>query len=89
MKGIEVHHVIEKRFSALFKIDKDLFLSVPIDKDLHKTITKRWRNVCKYGFNYKNITKKEMKSYIRAVYYDMPKLRDEALKWMDRYWKGK
>lgn len=87
--GIEVHHIIEKRFSKLFDVGGNYFLSVPIHKGLHKTITKRWRNVCKYGTNYNNITMKQMKSYIRAVYYDMPKLRDQALKWLDQHWEGK
>ncbi len=89
IKNIEVHHIIEKRFYKLFDVGKDSFLSVPLTKELHKTITKRWRNVCKYGTDYKNIGKKQMKAYVRAVYYDMPKLRDQALKWLDQHWKGK
>ena len=88
VKNVEIHHVVEKRFQKyLFKgIKQSDFLSIPISKGLHKTITKRWRNVCKYGSNYRKISKKQMKQYIRAVYYDMPKLKKQALKWVDKYW---
>ena len=74
---------------VLFKCSADDFLSIPINKDLHKIITKRWRNVCGYGKGYDNITKKQMKQFINAVYYDMPQLKKYALKWLDKNWKGK
>lgn len=85
--NIEVHHIIEKRFKKLFDVKPNKFMSIPISKDLHKIITKRWRNVCKYGTNYTKISKKEMKQFVRAVYYDMPKLKKYALKWVDKNWK--
>ena len=45
IKGVEVHHIIEKRFKDLFKkcASTDMFMSVPLTKELHKTITQRWR----------------------------------------------
>ena len=58
IKGIQIHHVIEQRFEVLFKVKPNKFLCVPLDKELHKVITKRWRNVCKYGTKYKAIQKK-------------------------------
>ena len=49
-KNVEVHHIIEKRLRFWFKdIPKagDM-LSVPLDKALHKVITKRWREAIDY-----------------------------------------
>ena len=89
IKGIEVHHIIEKRFVSIFKKCKnaDAFLSIPLDKDLHKIITKRWRQAIPYGTKYKNITYTQMKNAINYVYSDMPELKKTALKWFQQNWK--
>ena len=89
IKNIEIHHLIEKRFKNLFKKVKntDDYLSIPLTKDLHKTITKRWRDYFPYGTNYKKITKTEMRKAIKEVYKDMPQLLKEALEWFEKNWK--
>ena len=94
---IEIHHLVEQRFSDLFKGKTDDYLSVPLGKELHKTITGRWRDLYKkssvyryfeYGRNYKNITKSQMKRAIKEVYKDMPQLLKETLEWFEENWKG-
>ncbi len=89
IKNVEVHHLVEKRFHNLFKKVKktDDYLSVPITKDLHQIITKRWRKVFPYGTNYKKITKSQMKKAIKEVYKDMPQLLEETMAWFDKNWK--
>ncbi len=97
VKNIEIHHLVEKRFKKLFKgINVNEYLSIPLDKELHKVITNRWRNLYKkgkkfknfkYGSNYTLITKSQMEAAIREVYKDMPQLLDETLKWFKRCWK--
>lgn len=87
-KGIEIHHLVEKRFSKLFKkVKTDDFLSVPLSKELHSTITNRWRNCFPYGTNYSKITKTQMRNAIKKVYKDMPQLLNETLKWFEKNWK--
>ncbi len=89
IKGLEVHHIIEKRFKELFKCkNTNLFLSIPVSKELHKIITKRWRKVFKYGTDYSKITKSEMRKAIKIVYDDMPALKKVALEWFEKNWKG-
>ena len=87
-KNVEVHHLVEKRFSILFKgIKVDDYLSIPLDKNFHKIITKRWRDIFPYGMKYKKITKSQMKNAIKKVYKDMPQLLNETLKWFEKNWR--
>ena len=87
-KGIEVHHIVEKRLLPAFKKlkDADVFLSIPLDKALHKKITQRWRKAIPYGTKYKNLKYSELKKAIEKVYYDMPELKKIALKWLKQKW---
>ena len=89
INNIEIHHIVEKRFKNLFKKVKntDDFLSIPLTKDLHKTITKRWRQYFPYGTNYNKITKSQMRKAIKYVYRDMPQLLEKALEWFEKNWK--
>jgi RHS repeat-associated protein len=93
-KGVEVHHLIEKRFiktgklkNGAKKLVQSKMMAVPISKKLHKTITKRWRKEFKYGYDYSKITKKQMKKAIKNVYKDMPALKKYALKYLEEVWK--
>ena len=89
IKNIEIHHLIEKRFKKLFKKVKstDDYLSIPLTKDLHKIITKRWRDYFPYGKNYNNLSKTKMRKAIKKIYNDMPQLLDETLEWFEKNWK--
>ena len=89
IKNIEVHHLVEKRFSSLFrKVKKtDDYLSIAITKELHRTITNRWRQCFPYGTNYRKITKSQMRAAIKKVYKDMPQLLNETLQWFEKNWK--
>ena len=88
IKNIEIHHVIEKRFKKLFKkvASTDDYLSIPLTKELHKIITKRWRDYFSYGMDYMDISKTKMRKAIKQVYKDMPQLLDEALEWFEKNW---
>ena len=60
ISGLEVHHLIEKRFAIKLGIKANDILSVAIDKDLHQKITKAFRNEIGYaldlGAEYTTIT---------------------------------
>lgn len=89
VKNTEVHHIIEKRFKkALFKNTKEgHFMSIPLTKELHQTITNRWRKAIPYGTDYNKITYSKMEKAIKEVYSDMPNLKEQALKWLKQNWK--
>lgn len=88
-KGIEVHHIIEKRFqSKLFKGVKEAnFMSIPLSKEVHQTITNRWRKAIPYGTDYSKISYSKMEKAIKEVYKDMPELKKQALKWFKQNWR--
>ena len=54
--GLEVHHLIEKRFSQILKIDADEILSIAIDKDVHQAITNKMRRKIPYDTIFKKGT---------------------------------
>lgn len=97
IRNIEIHHLVEKRFKQLFRAcNPNDFLSIPLTKELHKIITKRWRDLYKkdkyfkyfkYGSNYKKITFTMMEKAIKEVYKDMPQLLDETLDWFRKNWR--
>lgn len=87
--GIEIHHIIEKRFGKLDLKPRD-YPSVPISKELHRKITNRWRKVQPYERGkkkYKNLTKKKLLQDARIVYHDMPELRKIATEINHKYYK--
>ncbi len=88
VKNIEIHHLVEKRFSSLFRgINVNDYLSIPLSKQLHQTITSRWRKAIPYGTNYAKLSKSKLRNAINEVYYDMPWLKKEVLAWFERNWK--
>lgn len=84
-KGIEIHHIIEKRLRPALKtkMRQGEMLAVPLSKDLHKKITKRWRRRIGYGKKYNKISKGELLNACDKVYYDMPKLNEVAKNWIN------
>jgi hypothetical protein len=95
LKGIEIHHLIEKRFAALFSCKPNDFFSIALTPEMHRIITNRWRNLHKlddayeyfaYGSNYSLITYEQMVSAVKEVYYDMPEILNEVLDWLSKNW---
>lgn len=62
-------------------------MSIPLTKELHQTITNRWRKAIPYGTNYSKISYSKMEKSIKEVYKDMPELKKQALKWLKQNWK--
>ena len=96
-QNVEIHHLIEKRFSALFSSKADDFLSIALTPEMHRTITNRWRNLHKiddmfknfaYGSDYTLITYDLMVNAVKEVYQDMPAVLDDVLGWLDKNWRG-
>ena len=96
IKGIEIHHLVEKRFASLFSCDANQFLSVALTPEMHQIITNRWRNLhttdsmfknFAYGSDYTKITYVQMIEAVKAVYYDMPAVLDDILDWVKKNWR--
>ena len=54
IKGMEVHHLIEKRFAKTLGIDPDIMLSVALDKDTHRELTNAFRKEIGYIHDFSN-----------------------------------
>ena len=48
VKGLEVHHLIEKRFAGLLNVKENAILSVALDEDTHQKITNAFRQAIGY-----------------------------------------
>lgn len=46
--GLQVHHLIEKRFSKLFNVKEGNMLSIVLTKEEHAAFTKAWRKAIPY-----------------------------------------
>ena len=76
--GLEVHHVIEKRFSQVVGMNKNDMLSVVLTKEEHGVFTRRWRNAIPYGTIYSEVTRSQLWNAAKNVYIDHPELLDIA-----------
>jgi hypothetical protein len=76
--ALQVHHIIEQRFSKLFGEKVGHMLSVALTKEQHQIFTNRWRQVIGYGKDYLSLTKKELLNAVQKVYYDAPELLEIA-----------
>lgn len=83
-KGIEVHHIIEKRFGYL-KLSSSSYPSIPMSKELHREITKRWRKVFPAGTRATDLNRRIMINACKKVYRGMPELQKLAVKIVKRY----
>ena len=71
LKNVEIHHLVEKRFSVLFKVKVDDYLSIPLGKAVHRVITNRWRKEIPYGTDYRKISYAKMKNINERNYGDL------------------
>ena len=86
--GVEVHHLMEKRFASLFDVPADEFLSLPISKAAHRKITNDFRKGIAYGTIYDNVSYNDLRNCVIEVYKDDPAILNATLEWMDAHWKG-
>jgi hypothetical protein len=72
--GLEVHHLIEKRFASIFKPPKKArdMASVVLTPDEHQIFTNAWRN--KFPYGRPKPTANEVNEFAREVYKDYPEL---------------
>lgn len=74
--GLQVHHLIEKRFANVFKPKKvtDDMLSIVLTKEEHQVFTNAWRKKFPYGTDYTKVTQQQVESFAKTVYKDYPEI---------------
>ena len=80
--GLEVHHIVEKRFAPALGINKNKtgdMLSIALDKQTHRKFTNAWREI-EYGTNYKDLMPEQIWEVAQKVYADYPDLLEAARK---------
>ncbi len=70
--GLEVHHLIEKRFAEELGLDKGKMLSIILDPKDHQKITNAWRKIIPYGSG--TVGKERIFEAFREVYKDCPEV---------------
>lgn len=69
--GLQVHHLIEKRFAGALGVKGDDMLSIVLTKKEHLVFTKAWRKAIPYGTS---PSKQQIMREARNVYKDYPEI---------------
>lgn len=77
--GVEVHHLIEKRFAGLFGLTAKNMPSIVVTKAEHLIFTRAWRNEIGYAGSKAavttlNATKAQVEAAARKIYKDYPEI---------------
>lgn len=72
-KGLEVLHLIEKRFANVFEppFNKKKMLSIVLTKDEHRFFTNLWRSKIPYGTR---ASERQVKEAAKEIYKDYPEI---------------
>ena len=72
--GLEVHHLIEKRFAVLFEVSPKEMLSIVLTKAEHLIFTNEWRALIPYGEGTANATKEVVERAAKQIYKNYPEI---------------
>jgi hypothetical protein len=72
--GLEVHHLIEKRFAALLGQKADEMASIALTEAEHQAFTNAWRKLIPYGEGTVDATRKQIEDATREIYKDFPEI---------------
>ena len=77
--GLEVHHIVEKRFAPSISpnLKQNDMLSIALDHGQHGIFTNKWRQKLPYGKTY---SKESIWSAAQEIYADYPSLLEAARK---------
>ena len=76
--GLQAHHIIEQRLVKHLGIDVYRMLSVAVTPAEHQKFTNMWREIFKYGTNYRKLTIDDIWRAAQKVYKDYPALLASA-----------
>lgn len=77
--GLQVHHLIEKRFSSTLHTKEGDMLSIVLTKEEHAAFTKAWRNAIPYDhpnakFSTRNANPEDIWGAAREIYKNYPEI---------------
>ena len=74
--GLEVHHLLEKRFRKFFKPPPSAgsMIAMVLTKAEHRVFTNAWRTAFPYGQKIATKGKKQFKNVAKEVYKDYPEI---------------
>lgn len=72
--GLQAHHLIERRFSALFGGNQGAMKSIAVTRQEHQAFTNAWRNKIPYGTGTAASTKASVQQAARNIYKDHPRI---------------
>lgn len=73
--GLQKHHLIEQRFSKLFRGDESMLkLSIALTPAEHQLFTNSWRRAFSYGTGTASATREEVLNEARKIYADYPEI---------------
>ena len=78
--GLQAHHIIEQRLVRHLGIDLNSILSVALTPAEHQKFTNAWRQVFKYGMDYRTLSIDDIWKAAQEIYKDYPDLLDAAHK---------
>ncbi|WNB17009.1 RHS repeat domain-containing protein [Marivirga arenosa] len=73
-KGLQVHHLIEKRFASIMGEKATQMLSIALTKTEHQAFTNAWRKAIPYGNGTINATREQVINTARQIYKDYPEI---------------
>jgi RHS repeat-associated protein len=76
IKDLNVHHLIEKRFAHLFRMDQKKMKSIVLSVKDHQTITNKWRNAISYGKGTIKADKQQVLDTAKGIYKNSPEVFD-------------
>ena len=76
--GLEVHHIVEKRFAGSLDINANDMLSVALDPAEHRIFTNAWRDKLPYGRGPQDVN--TIWAAAQDIYADYPSLLEAARK---------
>jgi RHS repeat-associated protein len=77
--GLEVHHLIEKRFADVLGVDEQYMKSIVLTPAEHRTLTNAWESRIPYRTDSAlpyTVTKQEIFDAAREIYRDYPEILD-------------
>ena len=76
--GLEVHHIIERRFALRLGLDERWIPSVALTPQEHQVFTQAWRGAIPYGIQ--EVTVEQVWYWAQRIYAGYPELLDAAFK---------
>jgi len=78
--GLEVHHLVEKRFASKLKMNPNNMKSIVVDPKSHQGITNTFRKAIPYGSGTEGASKGLIESTYKSIYKDNPEILKELSK---------